>query len=36
MYLYSEDLEKERRATKKIKQDKEEQIRTLTEKINTL
>ncbi|CDW77592.1 UNKNOWN [Stylonychia lemnae] len=31
-----EDLEKEKRATKKIKQDKEEQIRTLTEKINTL
>lgn len=31
-----EDLEKEKKATKKLKQDKEEQIKTLTEKINNL
>ena len=33
---YREDLEKEKKATKKLKQDKEEQIKTLTEKINNL
>ena len=34
--LSREDLERERKASKKLKQDKEEQIRVLNEKINTL